>query len=71
MEEGRSSARPNLKSRVKMGYKQDDRPIRSAAEFTERLKRTSARETADAREERKRRHPDAFAPGSSARRRRP
>jgi len=51
-----------------MAFKQDDRPIRSAKEFSERLKETSARVSDAARESRKKDHPEGFAPRSSARR---
>jgi hypothetical protein len=51
-----------------MGYKQDDRPIKSSEEFSERLKESSARESEGAREARKKDHPQAFAPRSTSRR---
>jgi hypothetical protein len=48
-----------------MGFKQDDRPVKSAKEFAERMRQTSGRQTDSAREERKKGHPDAFAPRSA------
>jgi hypothetical protein len=53
-----------------MTFKQDDRPIKTSKEFSERMREASARESEPARAARRKEHPEAFAPRSASAQRR-